>query len=221
MFIHYLAILRYWIYYYYYYINIPLSANKSRCYYLLRTPLVVSGVLLLLLLSVEQRLQELQPLLYVWRHGGHGGLQELKSLLQLPVCWRGPGDIRTRYSNDVQCSDLVSGQWWVVSGHLSSHYFISLHWTRLACLPACLPACLSVEDVINVRPHYFTTSLPRWSTRPFCLEEMRRLTGHNYWLTGQWSVWNVSLSGIHCWSSLCWPQRYSGKNTNNQQSLKI
>ena len=113
MFIHYLAILRYWIYYYYYYyyyINIPLSANKSRCYYLLRTPLVVSGVLLLLLLSVEQRLQELQPLLYVWRHGGHGGLQELKSLLQLPVCWRGPGDIRTRYSNDVQCSDLVSGE---------------------------------------------------------------------------------------------------------------
>ena len=87
MFIHYLAILRYWISHYYYYINIPLLANKS---HLLCAPLVVSGVFLLLLLSVEQRLQQFQPLLYVRRHRGHGGLQQLQSLLQLSVCRRGP-----------------------------------------------------------------------------------------------------------------------------------
>ena len=75
---------------YYHYINIPLLANKSRWSDLLSTPLVVSRVLLLLLLSVQERLQQLQPLLDVWRHRGHGGLQQLQSLLQLSVCRRGP-----------------------------------------------------------------------------------------------------------------------------------
>ena len=79
------------LYHYYYYINIPLLANKSD---LLRTPLVVSGVLLLLLLSVEERLQELQPLLNVGRHRRHGGLQQLQPLLQLSVRWRGPDVVK-------------------------------------------------------------------------------------------------------------------------------
>ena len=135
---------------------------------LLCTPLVVSGVFLLLLLPVEQRLQQFQPLLYVGRHGRHGGLQQFQSLLQLSVCWRGPGNISTRFSK--WCSVFSSG-----------HLIILFLWT------ACLPA----EDVINVRPHYSLVSpvfLPEgdenvdWRLdRLLSQYEKQVFTPHNYW----------------------------------------
>ena len=176
MLIHYLAIFRYWISHYYYYINIPLLADKS---HLLCAPLVVSGVFLLLLLSVEERLQQFQPLLYVRRHGRHGGLQQLQPLLQLSVCWRGPGNI---------CSVQFSS---------SSDYFISL------------PA----EDDINVRPHSRNSLV----SLVFLPEGDERVDWTDfppsksllYIITDQapWSMWNVSLWGIHSWSQLCWQDR--------------
>ena len=159
------------LYHYYYYINIPLLANKSD---LLRTPLVVSGVLLLLLLSVEERLQELQPLLNVGRHRRHGGLQQLQPLLQLSVRWRGPDVVKWC----VQSSVLV----------ISLFYF------------------LPPEDVINVRPHN-SLSLGSPVFLPEGAEKVDWTEGSLYSTqlltrlsSAQWSMWNVSLGGIHSWS---------------------
>ena len=88
--------------------------------------------------------------------------------------------------NDVQCSVLV----------ISLFYFSGL--------PACPPRMLLMWGLTT-----------HWSPRCFCLKEMRRLTGH--WTDfspstrskslphiitdqAQWSMWNVSLGGIHSWS---------------------
>ena len=192
MFIHYLAIFRYRIYHYYYYINIPLLANKSD---LLRTPLVVSGVLLLLLLSVEERLQELQPLLNVGRHRRHGGLQELQPLLQLPVCWRGPDIVKWC----LQCSVLVISLFYFSPRRMLLMWGLTTHsdWA-----PRCF--CLSWEGWLDRRKSLLHTITDQAKAQ----------------LSGQCGMF-LSEESTPGPCLLCWQDRYSGKNTNNFSSLKI